>query len=829
MMRLVGAELCKAWRNRVFVMTLVGLLCANLFLLWVSTNPVRGADTAHAYHVMNAALTHKTMAEKSAFIKEELHRVEGLHIVSGILRNEAYNGGKKDSAMRERYAAEMTEFYDLYKAGGTLQYTDNLSNEYLFLKKIEAECSTVAGYDAFLDSVSEKATQLSGISIFAESADGYDMANIDATAKAYEGMRGGRAAMQTPVESASLSPVSRSEMEAKADKEGIAIDYAPQMGIYTALDFALTDVVAVFAMLLIATVLVRGERDNGLLALMRTAPAGRLKTAVAKLLALAVSLFVMLILLYGVNLAYCGAVYGLGDFSRNIQSVPALMRSTLKLNVGQYLNLFLLTKWAAALVAGVWVMLMMLSAKRAFAGTFGALALLCANLLIRSIIPATSKLNVIKYANLVSLLRTNELIGGYRNLYWFGAPIPLVLVESMTALVCGAVFIFAFCSVFAKAALQPAGHGFAMRLPRFLRRKQGATKPTTVMRQEAHKLFFMNGAAVILALFCAFQVDTALTTESYIDADEIYYRYYMRHMEGPVTQEKIDWLKAQRTEFAPIYKLQAEMRANKITPETYQSLLMGYGGLQQKMAVFERVLAKFDYFKMDTHPRAQFVYETGWLALFDMADTHDAMDTLLAALLCALCFSGFCAMEIQSGMEKVIRATPLGRSYTAKCKLRLTTFVCMGITALSVLPRFWTVLRDYGLGAFFAPTYSMMQFDGMLEIPLFFMLFLWVAARFVAVRAIAGATLALSYRLGNFFAALFAASIAFSLPLLLSISGIKNAKWLSVYPLFHAAALFNHPADAIAVCGYAFIFGMSIGITDYMVTESFAATEPFHA
>ena len=64
-------------------------------------------------------------------------------------------------------------------------------------------------------------------------------------------------------------------------------------------------------------------------------------------------------------------------------------------------------------------MLAMLFARRLFTGALGALALIVFNLFIRSVIPATSRLNVIKYANLISLLRTNELLGGYRNLYWF--------------------------------------------------------------------------------------------------------------------------------------------------------------------------------------------------------------------------------------------------------------------------------------------------------------------------------------------------------------------------------------------------------------------------
>ncbi len=75
---------------------------------------------------------------------------------------------------------------------------------------------------------------------------------------------------------------------------------------------------------------------------------------------------------------------------------------------------------------------------------------------MRAAIPATSHLNVIKYANLVSLLQTNELLGNYRNLFWFGTPIGLPLVEWTAAVFYGALFAAAFCTVFARAQLLPA-------------------------------------------------------------------------------------------------------------------------------------------------------------------------------------------------------------------------------------------------------------------------------------------------------------------------------------------------------------------------------------
>ncbi len=64
-------------------------------------------------------------------------------------------------------------------------------------------------------------------------------------------------------------------------------------------------------MLLLALILVRQERDSGLLSLIRSLPGGRLKTAIAKLAAFAASLLVVLTVLYGVNLAYCSASFSL--------------------------------------------------------------------------------------------------------------------------------------------------------------------------------------------------------------------------------------------------------------------------------------------------------------------------------------------------------------------------------------------------------------------------------------------------------------------------------------------------------------------------------------
>ncbi|MGN0975531.1 MAG: hypothetical protein ACI4OL_05970, partial [Gemmiger sp.] len=399
-MSLLTAELRKVWGNRVFPMLLAVLVAANLLLLWMGTRPTTNQPSAAAYRAVGADLAAlgSDMTAKGDFLHDKFDQTKSLLRLDNYYRDLAYG----NSIYLQHYRDENADLFDaweqIYLDKSYTLYTDSLSLDYTLLSQLVSEYDTVAGYTDFLDSVQTKATQLAGISIFQNDESGYDLKNIEVTAAVYAGLG------------------------------ETTIDYYPQKGLYTAISYAFTDLILLASMLVLALLLVRQERDSGLLSLVRSLPGGRMQTALAKLGAFALSLLAVLALLYGVNLAYCAATFGLGPLTRTIQSVPALMRCTMQITVGQYLFRFLLAKWVGAFVMGLWVMLAALVARRAAAGWAAALAGPLVMFGIRAAIPATSRWNVIKYANLASLLQTNELLGNYRNLYWFGSPIGLPLV-----------------------------------------------------------------------------------------------------------------------------------------------------------------------------------------------------------------------------------------------------------------------------------------------------------------------------------------------------------------------------------------------------------------
>ena len=751
-MSLFFAELRKVWGGRVFPILLAILASANLLLLWMGTRPTATQPPASAYRAVGAELNGKSMEEKGTYLREKCEEIESLVKIGQYYRELAY-GDYALTQFRQENAAMFDAYEQEYKDKSYTLFTDNLNTEYRLFSQLQNEYDTVAGYGDFLQGVQAKATQLSGISIFQNDRTGYDLKNIELTAQVYAGLT------ETP------------------------IDYFPQKGLYTAISYAFTDLILLASMLLLALILVRQERDSGLLSLVRSLPGGRLKTALAKLAAFAASLLVVLMVLYGVNLAYCSASFGLGSLNRTIQSVPALMRCTMQITVGQYLLRFLLAKWAGAFVMGLWVMLAALVAKRAAAGWVGALALPLAMYGIRAAIPATSHWNVIKYANMVSLLQTNELLGNYRNLFWFGSPVSLPLVEWLTAAVLGGSLFAAFCTVFAKAQLLPTAKR-SLTLP-----FSHTTRATSVPREEGRKLLLMNGAAVFLVAFLAFGIYQGITSESYLDADEIYYAYYMKHISGPWRTESYNWLIEQGKEFAPMLEVQRRVIGGELSSDA----LLAYNSLQQKYTVYQQIVQFNIQYYLKQNPGAWLVYETGYRKLFGFTGTADVQDTLLAGLLCALCFCGLFAMERKGGMDEILAATPLGRKYTAKAKLRQSTLVAAGIAFGTVLPHLWQILRDYGLPALLAPAMSISELEAVPKfITLSDLLLFWFICRFAACLCMSRITLWLGQKLGNLLPALFISAVAYCLPALLSLSGMKNGiEWLGFYPLFHAAALWQ--------------------------------------
>ena len=767
-MKLVVAELNKLRQNYVYLFCLAGLILINLFLLWTKVRPLDGRAPASAYRKIAHELQGLSAQEQLSLVEQQLEQTTGLYKIDQILRT-TVDSPQIGKYLREQNAGLFERYGELYQKGDYLQYADTLSQEYFFLDEIARECEQVVEYDAFLDEIENKAELLSEISVFsANGNDNYTQQNIRSTAAAYEGMR------------------------------GRSINYAPQKGLIIALNFIWSDVILILGMLILASALVRQERDNGMLALIRSTPRGRLSVSLAKLAALAVALAILLIALYGVNLLYCGVLYNLGDLSRSIQSVPDLMRSTLKVDVAGYLALFLLSKWAAAFICGVWVLWACLVARHALVGYALAVGLPAANILVRALIPATSRWNVIKYANLASLMQNNELLGGYRNLYWFDKPVQLALVELIAAiLICG-VFVLLFCITFKYAQLATSPHRVLGHIRFFLwRLLRMKTFPQGLFFQECYKILILCGAAVFFVTFLGFQIYDTVVSKDYISVQEIYYAKYMKHLAGPVKKEKLDWLLQEGQKFKPLTQAQQDLANGSMDYQQYQSLMNSYYSLQQEYDVYQQVLGKLYYLK--EHSGAYFIYDTGYAKLFDYDGSQDEKEILFCGFVLTICLCGTFSIEYSTDMQRVIRSTPLGRRTLFWKKIVFSSILSVLVSVIILIPRVWQVGSLYGFSAVTAPLYSLAEYSAASpSIPVFMLIFVSFIARLVAAWTMAMIILQLSQGLKNMFSTAIVGGLFLCMPALLNFYGLEAAKWFSLYPLFHFGAMMQQTDTAVA-------------------------------
>jgi len=476
----------------------------------------------------------------------------------------------------------------------------------------------------------------------------------------------------------------------------------------------------------------------------------------------------------------------LGELKRSIQSVPAFIRCTLQINVIQYFGCFIIVKWIAAFVAGTWVMLAALIFRRAFTGWCAALAFIGSNLLIRSAVSAVGKYNVVKYTNLVSMLFTNELLGSHHNLFWFGVPVSRIWVESLAAVLMCTAFVTIFIYIFTFGQILPPEH----KKPFFPFFKfKAKINASTLVGQEIHKLLIINGAVWVLLLFVGIQVYASVIRESYIGINEIYYREYMTRLSGRFTQEKLDWLNTEQEKFEPIFLLDAELAKGNITEEQHESLMAHYASLQTELEVFKRIVSKKIGY-LSENPDAHLVYDSGYSFLFGITGEKDMEDALWAGLISAVCFASFFAMEKSTGMLRVIQATPLGRQSTVWAKSKICWGIATFIAVMTLLPRAWQVGHDYQYSSIFSPAMSLEYFQRLPScVPILVIILLLLFTRIIACFSTAMTVLFISYKLGNTLGAIFTSSLLFCVGPLLSFCGVIDAKWISIYPLFHFAAL----------------------------------------
>ncbi len=783
-------EIKKLISGRGFVLYILLMLCLNLFLLWFFTRPNTNNPPQSAYKTIEQDMQGMNMEQKGDFLQERFDYAEAMYILENFYLLEQhsqpgdqyYEDEKRDNAdIIERYAEE-------YASGADLRYTDSVSAEYAFVNSIYREYNQVSNYEQFLYEINDAANGLAAISIFADE-EGYDYKNIVSTQKAYQNM------------------------------QGVKIDYSPEMGFITATTFEATDAILIFSMILIAFALLQQEKQSGLLRLIRSTKKGRLFTALAKLCALALGLLVTVLLLYGTNLIFCGAVFGLGDLTRTVQSVPELMRSTLPFNLLQYLAAFMITKWVAAIICALGIMLAMLFAKSVIGSVILSLALPGAFFALRLLIPATSVFNLFRYANIIGYLRVEEILATYRNLHLFGGVVSAVSAQIVSAIIYTVlllgVYLFAF--TLGRFSENQVGVHFVPRLRKF--------RLTSIFTTELRKVLFLGGGLVVLLIAALYHGYDIATDRQYLTPSDQVYKMYIDELVGTYTEEKHEFLLSERERFAEFIELEEQLQFGEITQHQYDYTLSVNYSLAMEYEAFKTAMSSADYIKANLG--AQFLYDTGYKILFETEQDDFGESFPLAVIsvvMTVVMLCGFFSIERISGVRRILYSTPLGRERTVYAKLIISGALCFIVSLINTLPPIITTARVYGMDGLSVNIKSIPQygwlppFVSILSVIIFSFLL-----RFVAVAFVGALTLYISQLYDNYITVMMMSLSIFLLPLIFAYIGLSPLAWFSVLPLFEATALMSQGAlFALIPIFYATVMGFMLYILSARMVDRYS-------
>ncbi len=777
-MRLIGAELRKLGQNRTVLLGLVMVLAANFFLLW-SIN-ARSGITAESYRNAAGLLVEMSSEEQSAYLKEHVQKLQTMYQMDNIHASLAQ--GERLQAFSKETQLFYQEHLEEYLTGDYLDCSTRIPEELHLCRLLLLEAQEVQKYPLILQQIQADADQILSISIFQK--DAYRTAETKAAAEAFAGM------------------------------EAAKIHYYPAIGLMRAINQNATDFLLLGCMLVLSLGLIRADLDSGLIVFLQTYRNGKVATAAAKILAFCLALLVAVLLLYGENLLYCEAVYGLGPLSRSIQSLPAFSHCTLQISAGEYLVLFLLIKWAAACITGLFAMVICLMAKQAYAGYVATILFWLGFTLVRTAIPATDRLNLFKYTNPISFLQTNELLGIWKSVYWFGTPLPRHLVEAAAAIFLFTVCCLTFTVIFCRKHFVQSDSSVSV-----WKHSRRPVKVRPIWWQECYKALILQGAALVLSVFLVVQITDVVQKEIYLPPEELCYQKYMTEISGP-------WNRS-------AYQSWQEMKAKAWPEQTEDSNYLLQDVLQYR--VYPQIQKVSDSQK--TKRPTQLVYASSYLEMLAFDDPAEKMlypsrpgaDTqrmswnILCAMLTTIVCVGIFSLETNTRMESLLGSTRYGRRRLAQVKLTLATILAALVGYSVWLPQFFRVLYWFGFPAWNAPAESIYVYAEapVARWPLWALLVVDLAGVLFACMGMACIVCWMAHRIQSIPVVIAGVSVIFALPPLLGRIGIRQFCPLSLFPLFHAGVQLQSGSRIVWMLAILWVYGVLVWLCATDLMDSF--------
>ena len=524
----------------------------------------------------------------------------------------------------EQHRSDVEKYCSLELDDAIELLDEEFQGGFMMTTTLKTTAHHVKDYQSYLENVKKQAEKMSRSSIFGKDKNSFTYRNIQKTASDFDAL------------------------------EGVEVEFGNNRAIETFLDFRTADILYL-AVIVVIIIAFFEDKKNGLVSLVRSTPKGRTRLALSRLAILAGVSAVFTIIIYVSLLAASFALFGgAGDLGRSIQSLEWFKTCTLRVTIGEWLLIYLGAKVACGILIGLifWFMLSFVSNIQL--SWFIVLGILGVEYAAYTLIDGQLQFSIFKYVNLFSFIFPFDTLSKYSNMNVFGYPVgvfPLLL-----GLFAALFVLLGVGTMLLQVKRHP--HGNRNILGRVIvlwnRFWDVFRKRLPIAGVEGYKLLLLGGTVIFLAAGVFFGTKLSYVSYEYQEQDYVYLQY-LGEAGGPVDEETDAYLAKARSqlELHGDIAYQFESSLSRVESEAE--------------SIRERAAERgFEPWLVNQSKMDNFLAKKSW--------TVPQWNALVAMAFLILCVAPVFAFERQTGTERMLRSTPLGRGAVFRGKYVVVFF-----------------------------------------------------------------------------------------------------------------------------------------------------------
>ena len=500
------------------------------------------------------------------------------------------------------------------------------------------------------------------------------------------------------------------------------------------------DIFIALSIILITPAVFIGEYTAGTLSLIRSTKLGRGKLLAAKLLAYWLGCTIIVLVFMLMTFLMFGQLYGYSSPFNAIQVIGSFEFCPYRFNILTYLIIFIALKILSFSAFGGVILFVGILTYNTVASVAAGAGIYALSFFM-SVFRYDDANNILKFANFVSPASGYLIFERYRAVNIFGFAVDLAPALYVILLVIFLLSLtavgFSFCgSLRAVGSIKrtankltaeiPAAESGTANIPTTRRkqergrmnRRRSRNFGLSITRWELYKYFLSSRLSLVVMLLFVIKLwllyNAEDLSESYQDS---VYREYMTRLSGEYTDEKREYLTAERDYIDEILNMKHEYDAKyfdgEITFDVYNEYLEKYYLSYSRFPALKKAEAQAAYIDELAAQgiQASFVYDTGWKELFSAGFDW----TLLAAIIVLLSDAfgvEYGGRSSAGDFAVILRTAKRGRGKTLTRKYLAALISAGALSAVWILSEAVRIAICYELPAANAPILSLQTMRG---------------------------------------------------------------------------------------------------------------------